>query len=110
MSALPSHLHVLVTGYGPVGAPLLDALCDSEYSNPSRTPRVKTFLLVRPASLADSNKRAVIDQYVAKGVTIVEGDLADGAAAITPLLQSHAIHTVVSVVGGGHRWITSSRS
>ena len=29
----------------------------------------------------------------------MEGDLAQGAAAITPLLQQHHIHTVISVVG-----------
>ena len=99
MSAVRSPLHVLVTGYGRVGDHILTALTDPEYSSPARTPQVKTFLLVRPASLAEPSKRAAIDQYAAKGVTVVEGDLAQGAAAITQLLQRHAIHTVVSVVG-----------
>ena len=102
MSATPSPLHVLVTGYGRVGKHLLDALTDPEYCSSARSPQVKTFLLVRPASLADSSKRAVIDQHTAKGVTVIEGDLSHGAAALTPLLQSHGIKTVVSVVSGNY--------
>ena len=101
MSALPSPLNVLVTGYGRVGQHILDALTKPEYASSGSTPQVKTFLLARPASLADPSKRVSIDQYAAKGVTIVEGDLAQGAAALTLLLRHHSIHTVVSVVGGG---------
>ena len=101
MSALPSPLNVLVTGYGRVGKHVLAALTDPEFASPARTPQVKAFVLVRPASLNDPSKRAVVDQFAARGVTVVEGDLSQGAAALTPLLQSHGIHTVVSVVGGG---------
>ena len=98
MSAIPSPLNVLVAGYGMVGKAVLDALTDPEYSSPARPVQVKAFVLVKPSSLADPTKRAVIDSYTAKGVTVVEGDIEQGAQ-LGQTLKTHSIHTVVSVVG-----------
>ena len=99
MSASPTPLNVLITGAGLVGKAVLDALLDPDFNTTTAdTTPVKPFLLVRPASLADVNKRASIDQYAAKGAAVVEGDVQD-VAGMTHLLQHHAIHTVVCVVG-----------
>ena len=98
MSALPSPLNVLVAGYGLVGKSILDALTDPEFSSPTQPVQVKTFMLVKPTSLADPTKRAAIDQFVARGVTVVEGDSEQGGQ-LTATLKSHNIHTVVSAIG-----------
>ena len=94
MSAAPVSLNVLVTGAGLVGKAVLDGLLDPELKRST----VVLFLLVRPASLVDPSKRETIHQYAARGVVLVEGDVED-IAGMTRLLQAHAIHTVVCVVG-----------
>lgn len=101
MSALPAQLNVLVTGAGLVGKAILDALVDPTFNTNLPSAKVTPFLLVRPASLADTTKRAAVDQYAAKGVVIVEGDVED-VAGMTRVLQVNAIHTVVCVVGYPH--------
>ena len=98
MSSTPSPLNVLVAGYGLVGKAVLDALTDPEYSSPARPTHVKPFVLVKPASLAHPSKLAVISQYTAKGVTVIEGDIEQGAQ-LGAALKANSIHTVVSVVG-----------
>ena len=65
MSAPPSPLHVLVCGYGLVGKGVLDALTDPQCSGADEPVRVKPFVLVKPASLADPAKRALTDKYTA---------------------------------------------
>ena len=97
MSTLTAPLHVLVCGYGLVGKGVLDALIDPQYSGPDAPVRVKPFVLVKPASLADPAKRALTDKYTAQGVTVVEGDIEQGAQ-LSKALKAHSIHTVVSVV------------
>ena len=88
-------INVLVTGYGNIGTHILRALTTSEFSS-----RISTFVLIRPASLADPSKKAAIDTVRSLGVAIVEGDLKAGVPALTALLKAANIHTVVSVVGG----------
>jgi len=91
-----SRINVLVTGYGNIGTPILKALTSSEFSE-----RIRTFVLIRPASLSDPRKKAAIDQVRAlNGVTVLEGDLEAGVPALTAVLKAAAIHTVVGVVGG----------
>ena len=91
MSSLPQ-LNVLVIGYGTLGGHVLTALTSPPFST-----QMRTYLLVKPASMADSAKRAKLDSFVAQGVTLVEGDAADGPQALAPLLTAHSIHTVVNV-------------
>ena len=97
MSTVPNPLHVLITGAGLVGKSVLDALLDAN-ATATRTVTVKLFLLARPTALADTTKRGSIDQYAAKGVVVLEGDVED-VAGMTRLLRANAIHTVVCVVG-----------
>ena len=83
---------MLVIGYGLLGAHVLNAL-----TSPPLSSQVRTHLLVKPASLAYPSKRTKVESFVAKCVTIIEGDVANGSADLAPLLTSHSIHTVVNV-------------
>ena len=88
-------LNVLVTGYGNLGSVLLRTLTSSEFKS-----KIRTFLLVRPSSLADPSKRVTIDSHVSRGVTLLEGDLeVTPVPQLTATLVSAGIHAVVSVVG-----------
>ena len=88
-------LHVLVTGYGHVGSPLLRTLTSAAFRN-----RVVPFLLARPSSLRDEAKRATIDELRGIGVRVMEGDLElNSEEELTQLLRSLSIRTIASVVG-----------
>ena len=93
-SSWPFVPNVLVSGYGTIGTPILETL-----TSPQFQARVKAFLLVRPASLADPSKTPTLDRLRTRGVTMVEGDLEAGVPALTALLRANHINTVISVVG-----------
>ena len=92
MAATASRLHALVIGYGLLGGNVLRAL-----TSPPFASQVHTHVLVKPASMANPTKRAKLDSFAASGVTLVEGDVADGPAALATLLVVHSIRTVVNV-------------
>ena len=91
MSTHSARLQVLVIGYGRLGGYILHSLTTSPHDS-----QVHVHLLVKPASLIDPTKRALFEPFIARGVTIIEGDVADGPQALTPLLTAHSIRTVVN--------------
>ena len=88
--------NVLVVGFGVVGKAVLDGLLA-----PVHADRISAYALVRPASLLDATKRAVVDGYKAKGVRVLEGDLSGEPATLAQTLSAAHINTVISTVGFG---------
>ena len=88
-----SPVHVLVVGHGTLGHCLIRAFTssDSQY-------RIRTFLLVRPATVYDPATAAKLAAYKHSGVTLLVGDIND-TAALTDAMRAAAITTVVSAVG-----------
>lgn len=84
---------VLVVGHGTLGDCLLRAFTSSDYQQ-----RIKSFLLVRPATMNDAASAAKLASFKDSGVTLLVGDINE-QAELVHVLRGAAIDVVVSAVG-----------
>jgi len=90
---------VLLAGVtGMLGARIAHHLLEAE--------DVTLRLLVRPAALADPDKRSGLDQLVERGAELVEGDVADPASL---LRATKGVDVVVSALQGGREVVVDGQ-